>query len=438
MINLKLLTTSLITSIYIALLMFNIDSLKKDEEQNITMCYVDNGCVFKTIFGKEAYYDDDFVINNSTINTSVVEGLEWLVQAQSKDGGWGAGSHARQDILDPHAVPSDPATTAMAAMALIRTGSRLDSGPYASNLKAALLYLLNTVESTPENQIKITDLTNTQIQSKLGQHIDLINTVQFLSNITEYVENDNVLKRRVKSALSLCIKKMEGIQNGDGSVKGAGWAGVLQSALANNALESAVYRGVDVDENILKNSRNYQKNNYNVASGDVNTERGAGIVLYSVTGSARASAKQARKVREQMIKAKSEGKIHDNALVTSKLLEEIGFAEEEANEYLQSYQVYESAKNVAQEDDVMTGFGNNGGEEFLSYLQTGESLIINKDQSWVDWYENISTRLVQIQNDNGSWSGHHCITSPVFCTATTLLTLSINNDMDQLTAMGKQ
>jgi hypothetical protein len=98
--------------------------------------------------------------------------------------------------------------------------------------------------------------------------------------------------------------------------------------------------------------------------------------------------------------------------------------------------VYEAAKVQAQSDNVVRGFGNNGGEEFLSFLQTGESLIINKDNSWKNWYEGTTARLLQIQNADGSWNGHHCITSPVFCTATSLLILSVNNDIEQLVAQG--
>ena len=79
----------------------------------------------------------------------------------------------------------------------------------------------------------------------------------------------------------------------------------------------------------------------------------------------------------------------------------------------------------------------NGGEEFMSYLQTGESMIIGKDNDWTRWYDNTSGRILQIQNNDGSWSGHHCITSPVFCTATCLLILSVNNDVDKLVKQGK-
>ena len=102
-----------------------------------------------------------------------------------------------------------------------------------------------------------------------------------------------------------------------------------------------------------------------------------------------------------------------------------------------AYEVYQSAKVQAQREDVMDGFGSNGGEEFLSYLQTGESMIIGKDDSWKNWYDNTSGRLLNIQNNDGSWNGHHCITSPVFCTATCLLILSVNNDIDQLTKVGQ-
>lgn len=52
--------------------------------------------------------------------------IQWLLSAQSSDGGWGAGSHAYQQIRDPHEVQTDPATTAFAAMALLKAGGTLE------------------------------------------------------------------------------------------------------------------------------------------------------------------------------------------------------------------------------------------------------------------------------------------------------------------------
>ena len=87
-------------------------------------------------------------------------------------------------------------------------------------------------------------------------------------------------------------------------------------------------------------------------------------------------------------------------------------------------------------DYLVSGFANNVGESSLSFLQTGESLWMGKDATWKNWYGQTTGRLVSIQNQDGSWNGHHCITSPVFCTATSLLILSINNDIEHLVAQG--
>ncbi|MDN5202497.1 hypothetical protein QQ008_14010 [Fulvivirgaceae bacterium BMA10] len=408
------------------------------DHDHIALCGTPKGCVFKTVFGEESS-DSSFIYNTpQNVVNSIESGLRWIATAQQNNGGWGAGSHSMQHIKDPHAVNTDPATTAMVGMALLRTGNRLNSGTYSKQLNNALHYLIDAVESTPKNQLKITTETNTQIQSKLGENIDAVLTLQFFSNMMDHLDDHSDLKNRVKNCMDICADKIQKLQDHDGSLKGSGWAGVLQSALANNALESAQYNGAKVDDDVLKRSRKYQKDNYDTRSGKVNTSKGAGIVLYSVSGSVRASAKEARQVKEAMRKAKAEGKLGKNAKVSSENLIEIGFSEDEALDYTTAYEIYESSKNKAQDDQVMRGFGNNGGEEFLSYMQTGESLIINKDEGWKTWYDNISGRLIKIQNNDGSWNGHHCITSPVFCTATTLLTLSINNDIDKLIALGEK
>lgn len=69
------------------------------------------------------------------------------------------------------------------------------------------------------------------------------------------------------------------------------------------------------------------------------------------------------------------------------------------------------------------GFGSNGGEEFLSYMNISESLVAQGGDKWKEWDTGISQNLQRIQNDDGSWTGHHCITGRGFCTASALLTL---------------
>ncbi|HIA12761.1 MAG TPA: hypothetical protein EYN69_11935 [Flavobacteriales bacterium] len=395
------------------------------------------GCVFNTVFGLESSKFNSSYKTPAKVETSIGVGLVWIAKAQQTNGGWGAGSHSRQDILDPHAVNADPATTAMVAMALMRSGSTVLSGQYAKQLNRALEYILKEVERASKNNNKITDETGTQIQIKLGANIDAVLALQFLTNIVDELEHDPALKQRVMKSLNICVDKVQNLQASDGKLKGGGWAGVLQSGLANNALEAAQTKGANVDATVLEKSRDYQNSNFDTESGDVNTMDGAGVVLYSVSSSVRASAKNAREVREDIAKAKAEGIIDEEAEVNEQTLSKIGYSKDKAMKANTAYQVYNSAKTVAQDDNVVRGFGNNGGEEFLSFLQTGESLIINKDNDWKNWYDDVSGRLLSIQNNNGSWNGHHCITSPVFCTAVSVLILTVNNDIDKLTMIGQ-
>ncbi len=415
---------------------FSIATLTK-QNQTLASNSEATGCVFLTVMGKENS-DSDFVYNTpANVKTSIDNGLDWIAKAQQNNGGWGAGTNMRQDIIDPMAVKTDPATSAMVGMALLRSGNTLAAGKYSSQLKKGLEYLLTCVETTPKDAINITAETGTQIQVKLGGNIDVILTSQFLSNVMEVVKDDAKLKARVEKCQDICVSKIQKAQDTNGSQKSSGWAGVLQSSFATNALEAAQSNGAKVDDKALEKAREYQKGNFDSESGNVNTAAGAGVVLYSVTSSNRAASQDARKATEAITKAKKEGKLAQNAPVTADNLEKIGYAKDEAKKADNSYKVYNSTKAVAQDQKVMSGFGNNGGEEFLSYLQTGESMIIGKDTDWKKWYENISGHLISIKNTDGSWSGHHCITSPVFCTATCVLILTVNNDIDKLSAIGK-
>jgi len=397
------------------------------------------GCVFKTIFGEEETLDSAFFFKTpEKVESSLDKALAFIMKAQQNNGGWGAGLSSKQNILDPHAVKTDPATTAMVLMSLLRTGNTLQKGAYSTQVSTGLEYLLKSVESSDPNSSTITKETGTQIQAKLGYNIDVVLTAQLLSNMVEYVEHDPALKKRVTDNPQVCVNKIQKTQSGNGSFSGGSWAGVLQSSFASSALESAYEQGIKVDTVVLKKSQQYQTSNYDVKTGMVDASDGASIVLYSVSSTVRNTSVNAKKVKKDLEKAEKEGKISSkDTVVTAETLQKIGYTSTEAQQYSTSYNVYNSAKKTAQQDNVMKGFGNNGGEEYLSFLQTGESMIINKDSDWKKWYDNISGQILSYQNNDGSWNGHHCITSPVFCTATAMLILSVNNDVERLAKMGK-
>lgn len=393
-------------------------------------------CVFMTVY-EGAGLDSSFILATpAKVLQAEQRALTWLVSAQAQDGGYGAGAHARQDIRDPHAVATDPATTAMVGMAILRMGSTVDKGPHAGQLKKLTDYLLRNVEQAGPNATNITALKGTQIQAKLGANIDVALTTQYLSNLSAKLDKQHPLKGRVLQAMNICTGIIQRAQNSDGSMQGDGWAGVLQSSFAASALESARAQGAVVDETALRKARDYNKRNFDADKGTVATERAAGITLYAVSGSTRNAAAEAREAEEKLEKARKDGKVPSAAPVTMDNLQQAGLSRTEAERLNTAYQVYNSAKVQAQDERVLTGFGNNGGEEFLSFLQTGESMIIAKDGGWRNWYGATTDRLLAIQNNDGSWQGHHCITSPVFCTATSLLILSINNDIEQLLAQG--
>lgn len=392
-------------------------------------------CVFKTVFGEEP--SDSFYIYKTPgkVTTSISDALEWMEKAQFESGGWGAGSNSRQGIMDPHAVPADPATTAMVCMALLRCDNTPTEGKYATNLKKGINFLLNAVEETDEKAANITKLTGTQPQVKLGSNIDVILTSQCLTNLTHELKNDDPLKARVEKCQKKCLAIITRGQDANGKWSGGGWAGVLQSSLANNALETAEDAGYDVDKKALEKSRDYQKQNFDSESGSIKTDDAAGIMLYSVSSTGRASAVESKQAKAIVDQAKKEGKLSEKDEVTVETLKKTGLSESEALKYKTAYDINTAASQSAQREDIMNGFGNNGGEEFLSYLMTGEGMVISKDYGWKKWYDNVSGKLLKIQNQDGSWNGHHCITSPVYCTATCLLILSINNDIERLASM---
>jgi hypothetical protein len=415
------------------------------KKEIITPIETPKGCVFKTLMGEDKMAA---IIANHTpaqAQIAIDSALLWMQTAQLADGGWSANSTVSPNVKQqgqfqlnqvqnqPSTIEtSDPASTAMVCMALLRCLNTPTQGIYASQLNKGIEFLLKTTEQNEQLPYTNTTITNTQPQRKLGANIDNVLTAQFLSNLLNYVTENDPKRARIKKCLEICVQKIQKTQADNGSFQGSGWAGVLQSSFSNNALESAQTQGIQVDQKILDKSREYQQSNYDLKTDKVNTEMGAGVLLYSVSSSSRASAQEARKAKETIEKAQNSGKLSKKEDVSVENLKKAGLNEAQAMKYATAYQVNGATKTSAQDNKVMTGYGNNGGEEFLSYLQTGEGLIIAKDDDWKTWYNNISGTLLGIQNADGSWNGHHCITSPVFCTATCLLVLSVQNDISNL------
>lgn len=344
--------------------------------------------------------------------------IQWLVESQSPNGGWGAGSHQFQNLRDPHIVQTDPATTSFAAMALLKAGGPLKSNPYKTQIIKALDRILIDISNRPDNG-RITSLDGTQPQVKLGMNIDASMALEFLTAVTGQLD-DKELENKVGDAAKICIDLIQNSQNANGGWAGGGWAPVLQSAMANNALENADAK-YDVNQKAIENSRKYQAEN--MQSG----EDAAGIPLYAVASAQRASSTEAKEASNflpaSVMSDFNNGVIEES--VITKELEATGMTKEKAMRLAKSYAVNQASTKSLQSEAIWEGFGNNGGEEYLSYMLTSEALAQQNKDEWLKWKQNIEPKFKQSQNPNGSWSGHHCITSPVFCTAAIVQALNV-------------
>src|SRR5690606_29936518 len=209
---------------------------------------------------------------------------------------------------------------------------------------------------------------------------------------------------------------------------GGGWAPVLLSSFACSTLELAEANGVNINVRNLQRARDYHKSNFDRKSGAINAEAGAGVRLYAYSSSQRANAPEARAAAELIRKAQDDGKLDKSAEVTVENLVAAGVEGEAAERLAEANANLAAQVQQLDNEQLLRGFGNNGGEEYLSYLQTSESLVIAGGKPWEEWNEKMRARLAKIQGNDGSWTGQHCITSPVFCTAAVVQCLTTDRD----------
>ncbi len=380
-------------------------------------------------------------INPAKIAPFVNKGVAWLIAAQHPDGGWGGGSHAHQDVRDPHQVQTDPGTTAFTLLSLLRAGQTPVAGEYKDQIRRGLEYLIAIVEKAPAEGPRITEITGTQPQSKLGQYVDTPITAQYLARAIEFLAKDDPVHKRADAALDKCLAKLQASQEKDGGWgQGGGWAPVLQSSLSCSALEIAQANGKAVDADKLSRAREYQKRQVDVSGGRTvaKTDAAAGVELYAFNGAFRGNASDARAAESSISDAIAEGKLDAGAPVNKQNLERAGIGGAQADRFVKAVEQNEGQLRRLDDENLLAGFGNNGGEEYLSYLLTSESLVIAGGDKFNRWNDKMHGRLQKVQNGDGSWTGHHCITSPVFCTAAVVQCLTTDRDATFLIAMAEK
>ena len=333
---------------------------------------------------------------------AVNKGIKWLVSVQGKDGGWGQdGGETSYVRVSEHLESNgnDVANTAAAAAALLRAGNTPSSGPYRESLRRAVEFLLRNVEESPEQGLAVTRVTGSQIQRKLGPYIDTFLTSMVLAELDGNM-GDARANRRVRASLERCVAKIEKNQLSDGSWNLAGgWAPILGTSMASRSLYVAQQKGVKVEPVVVARVDEYTKKS-GVVGG---VPRGvAGGVMGGVAAAAPAASAgvplyQSAQALEQLSRTPADRA--KNAAEIRTVVKELSNAR------------------------FLNGFGSMGGEEFFSYLNISDSLRRSGGPEWTQWNGQIKSRLVRLQNDDGTWAGHHCITGRVAVTSAAVLTL---------------
>jgi len=312
----------------------------------------------------------------------------WLLEHQHADGGWSSGAHGTTGAE----APSDVATTAFAVMALTRDAT--GKSTHDAAIEKGVGFVVHAVETAPPGP-RLATPENTQIQYKLGPLVDTHLASLMLTEVLPTLEGD--LQRRAKTALQIVVDKVEAAQNADGSFDANAWAPVLSDAIAAQSLTQAANLGIAVDEKVLAKSDAYQA--AQGAGGSFDTSKGAGVKLYAVASG----------MRSNSVAADREGATAPAAEVKARA---------------EAAEAHAVSAVAAQTSEIIAGFGSIGGEEMLSYMMIGDTLAAKGGKEFADWQTQIGKTLASAQNADGSWVGHHCITSQAFATAGGVMVLT--------------
>jgi hypothetical protein len=354
---------------------------------------------------------------NDPVTTAVEKGAKWLVSVQGHDGGWGQDggetSYVRQgEHLESNG--NDVANTAVAALALLRAEGSPNKGEYQAALRRAVDFILQRVDSSSPNNLEVTTMHGTQIQRKLGPYIDTFLTSKLLAELDGQI-SDARENAHVRQALQKCVSKIEKNQLKDGSWNIAGgWAPILGTSMASNSLYVAQQKGVMVSSEALDKVHDY------TTQAMAAPAQPATGVLGGVVGGVPGGLARGSMGATSAVAAASAGvPLYQEA----QALEQLSRTDKDRKE--NAAQIKRIGGNLSNPSFVM-GFGSFGGEEFYSYLNISDSLRRTGGPEWEKWNTNMKAKLVTLQNEDGSWAGHHCITGRVATTSAAILVMLVD------------
>jgi hypothetical protein len=366
------------------------------------------------------------VVAARPVPKTVTLGLAWLADHQLAGGGWGQGDEApgqRHSAVGPGAG-ANVADTSMAVLAFVRAGHTPSQGDHQDVVRRGVEHVLTEIEAADADSLFVTQVRGTRVQGKIGTYADTFAALMMLTE-AKGTMRDGVANARVERALRKVVSKIEKNQRKDGTWDDRGWAPVLSQAMAAKGVNRAAQVGLDVDEAVLERVEAAAAPSAMPPSGT------AGVELYGAaarTSAARDSA-TTKKAKAVEMKQKAAGTKPRRPSGGAEAPEaptaaEVAEAERRATASdAQAAKVEQSLLARVEDPAFVSGFGNNGGEEFLSYMLISETLRARGGAEWARWDAAMAQLVGGVQNDDGSWTGHHCITGRTFCTAAAILVL---------------
>jgi hypothetical protein len=374
-------------------------------------------------------------VKPKALSEVVNKGLAYLISQQHENGGWGQGGGWRSSKggRTPETAnvedPPDVASTCMATLALLRAGHTPKEGQYAKNVAKAVEFICNHVEKSDQKSLYVTDVRDTQVQTKIGPYVDTFLASLILAEMKGRMPDEKSEKRMI-AALNKTIGKIEDNLKEDGTFAGNnGWASVLSQGLCSKGLNRARQAGLQVKDETLARADKQAASGLDLKTGGFGAAAGMGAAAPSDAGvgiynsAAKNSSLQDSVNTNRLREVDAKRVLAD----TKASKEEKTKAQKDLDHFADVEKANQAAVGglVKKLDDkqFIAGFGSNGGEEFLSYMNISETLLVKGGGEWQKWDKQVTENLDRIQNKDGSWAGQHCITGRTFCTASALLVL---------------
>ena len=302
-------------------------------------------------------------------NRNMRKGTEFLLKTMHRDGGCGV------EI----GQPPDIGCTAMVGLALLSQGNTPVEGPRAGEIRRITSYLLRCVETMPADDI--TSAQQTQLQRKIGRHAHSFFAATFLSQVL----GEGWDPTPVRQALTRLVKTIVSAQTNEGDWGSDAWAPVLGTTMGWVSLRAAHFAGMKVGSSPERTAKALEK----TMKDNLGNEGSWMHTLY----------KNATGIRVLYAMGMESDEVSQKAFV-------------------------EVLKLINQDN---TAFTQAGGEEYLAFHLITETMLQKGGADWRTWFPSIRDKIGTVQNADGSWTGHHCITSRTFCTAAACLVLSSPN-----------